>query len=56
VPDREGAPSKMMSLTLPPVSMSVAITSEYIVMIPWMVVTFVPKSSTSCVIETFMTA
>ena len=46
----------MMSPILPPVTMNMAITSEYMVMIAWMTGTVVSKSSTSWLIETFMTA
>ena len=46
----------MMSPILPPVSMSMAITRVYRVMTPWMVVTVVSKSSTSWLMETFITA
>ena len=45
----------MMSPILPPVSMSIAITRQYRVMTAWIVVTVVSKSSTSWLIETFMT-
>ncbi len=45
----------MMSPILPPVSMSIAITRQYSVMTAWIVVTVVSNSSTSALIETFMT-
>ena len=45
----------MMSPILPPVSMSIAITRQYRVMTAWIVVTVVSKSSTSWLIETFIT-
>ncbi len=46
----------MMSPILPPVIISVAMTSAYSVMTPWIVVTVVSKSSTSWLIATFITA
>ena len=45
----------MMSPILPPVSMNMAMTRQYRVMTAWMVVTVVLNSSTSALIETFMT-
>jgi hypothetical protein len=36
--------------------MNMAMTSEYMVMTPWMAVTSVSRSTTSWPIETFMTA
>src|SRR5436190_9760113 len=44
-----------MSPSFPPVSISAAIVREYRVITPWMVVTVVWKSATSCEIETFIT-
>ena len=46
----------MMSPILPPASMNMAITRQYKVMTPWIVVTVVSKSATSWLMETFMTA
>ena len=46
----------MMSPILPPASMNMAMTRQYSVMTPWIVVTVVSKSSTSWLMETFMTA
>ena len=45
----------MMSPILPPVSMNIAMIRQYRVMTAWIVVTLVSKSSTSWLIETFMT-
>src|SRR3954454_2989480 len=55
-PIRNARRRPQMSPSLPPTSISAAITSEYRVMMPWIVVTSVSKSETSCEIETFMTA
>ena len=45
----------MMSPIFPPVSMNIAMTRQYRVMTAWMTVTVVSKSSTSWLIDTFMT-
>ena len=45
----------MMSPILPPVSMNIAMTKQYKVITAWIVVTVVSKSSTSVLIDTFMT-
>ena len=46
----------MMSPSLPPVTISAAIVRLYRVITAWMVVTVVSKSSTSWLIDTFITA
>ena len=53
--DREGAPPADDAPTLPPVIISVAMTSVYSVIAVWIPVTVVPRSLATVAIETFMT-